>query len=63
MLIKPEDQMELTEAELQDDQTCILRATDPNAPENVTCFNYEIQQFKIQPAVSQMGVHFEKTNA
>ena len=63
MLIIPEDQAKLTEEELQDDQTCILRASDPEAPDNVALFNYDEQQFKIQPAVYQLTVHFERTYA
>jgi hypothetical protein len=63
ILVIPEDQATLTEEELQDDQTCILRASDPEAADNISLFNYEEKQFKIQPATSQMAVHFERTYA
>ena len=63
VLVIPEEQAKLTAEELEDDQTCILRATDPNAPDNISWFNYEEQQFKIQPAVSHTAVHFERTYA
>lgn len=63
MLVIPEDQEKLTEAELEDEQTCIIRASDPNAPDNVSWFSYEEQHFKIQPAVSHTTVHFERTYA
>lgn len=63
VVVRPEDQDQLTAAELEDDETRILRASDPNAPENVTCFHYDEQQFKMQPTLPQMAVHFDHSYA
>ena len=53
----------MDEAALDEEHTCIIRATDPNAPDNITTFNYDLQCFKTSTAVSQMTVHLDNTYA
>lgn len=59
----PADQAKLDEVALDEEHTCIIRSTDPNAADNITTFNYEIQAFKTSTAVSQMTVHLDNTYA
>ena len=63
VFIIPEDQAKLEPEQLEDDETCILRASDPNAPDNVSVFSFENSCFKMQPNVSQLAHHYDLTTA
>lgn len=47
-LIKPEDQLNLTDQELKEEITRILKANNPNAPQNIVRYNYKVNH-KNQP--------------
>ncbi|KAM9102070.1 dynein axonemal intermediate chain 1 isoform 2-T2 [Sarcophilus harrisii] len=57
-LIKPPDQLELTEAELKEEFTRILTANNPHAPQNIIRFNFKEGTFKPISFVGQLAVHF-----
>ncbi|XP_074052670.1 dynein axonemal intermediate chain 1 isoform X2 [Macrotis lagotis] len=57
-LIKPPDQLELTEAELKEEFTRILRANNPHAPQNIVRFNFKEGTYKPISFVDQLAVHF-----
>eukprot|EP01136_Pigoraptor_vietnamica_P011058 Opistho-1_new@49440 len=58
-LLKPEDQLELTEEQLKEDFTRILSANNPHAPQNIVRFSHKEQVYKLAPAIDQTAVHFE----
>jgi len=41
-LVKPDDQLDLTEAELKEEFTRILTANNPHAPQNIVRFNFKV---------------------
>ena len=45
----PADQAKLTPEALDEDETVILRANDPNAPDNVVLFSYELMEYHKVP--------------
>lgn len=57
-VIKAEDQLHLTEEELNVEVDRILEATNPNAPENIVRFNHEDRTFKFEHTVEQAAFHF-----
>lgn len=57
-LIKPEDQLDLTEAELKKEVTRILTANNPNAPQNIVRFSFKEGAFKQTTSVDQIVMHF-----
>ena len=72
-MVKPPEQLDLTEKELNAEHTRIMSAKDSGAPHNITRFNYQLQvtrdpkvsvevvggAFKLDPSVEQMATHFE----
>ncbi|XP_056157734.1 dynein, axonemal, intermediate chain 1, paralog 2 [Lampris incognitus] len=56
-LIKPADQLELTEAELNEEFLRVLTANNPHAPQNIVRFSFKERSYKLIP-VDQMAVHF-----
>ncbi|CAF0743555.1 unnamed protein product [Brachionus calyciflorus] len=58
-LLKPEDQLNLTEVELKEEITRILKANNPNAPQNIVRFNYKEKMYKLTPHVEQLAIHFQ----
>lgn len=42
-LVKPDDQLDLTEAELKEEFTRILTANNPHAPQNIVRFNFKVR--------------------
>ncbi|XP_062254077.1 dynein, axonemal, intermediate chain 1, paralog 2 [Platichthys flesus] len=56
-LIKPADQLELTEAELKEEITRILTANNPHAPQNIVRYSFKERSYR-QVVVDQMAVHF-----
>ncbi|XP_044534053.1 dynein axonemal intermediate chain 1 [Gracilinanus agilis] len=57
-LLRPPDQLELTEAELKEEITRILRANNPHAPQNIVRFSFKEGTFKHISFVDQLAVHF-----
>ncbi|XP_078103522.1 dynein, axonemal, intermediate chain 1, paralog 2 [Sander vitreus] len=57
-LIKPPDQLELTEAELKEETTRILTANNPHAPQNIVRYSFKERSYKPISVVDQMAVHF-----
>ncbi|CAF1585827.1 unnamed protein product [Rotaria magnacalcarata] len=57
--VRPDDQLKLTDAELNEEHTRILTARNPNAAENIVRFSYKERTFKPIPQVDQLAVHFQ----
>uniref|UniRef100_A0A8D3E9I2 Dynein axonemal intermediate chain 1 n=1 Tax=Scophthalmus maximus TaxID=52904 RepID=A0A8D3E9I2_SCOMX len=55
-LIKPPDQLELTEAELKEEFTRILTANNPHAPANIVLYNSKVRQ--LHPTTNRPFVVF-----
>jgi len=47
-LVKPDDQLDLSEAELKEEFTRILTANNPHAPQNIVRFNFKVSSIKLQ---------------
>mmetsp|Transcript_84867 Transcript_84867/g.205776 ORF Transcript_84867/g.205776 Transcript_84867/m.205776 type:complete len:705 (+) Transcript_84867:326-2440(+) len=47
--VVPEDQLQLTEKELDDDVTRVLTANDPNVPANIVVFDFKASEYKKLP--------------
>ncbi|CAL8337951.1 unnamed protein product [Lota lota] len=57
-LIKPPDQLELTDGELKEEFTKILTANNPHAPQNIARYSFKERSYKLISGVDQMAVHF-----
>jgi dynein intermediate chain 1 len=59
-IIKPENQLELTDQELGEDITRILTGDDPNVPKNVCKFSFKDKCYKPDPPGQgdNMAIHF-----
>ncbi|XP_043933769.1 dynein axonemal intermediate chain 1 [Protopterus annectens] len=57
-LIKPSDQLELTEAELKEEFTRILTANNPHAPQNIVRYSFKERAYKPISSVDQLAIHF-----
>ncbi|KAK2552908.1 Dynein intermediate chain 2 [Acropora cervicornis] len=57
-LIKPDDQLELTEAELKEEFTRILTANNPHAPSNIVRYSFKEKCYKATSSVDQLAIHF-----
>jgi len=57
-MVKPDDQLLLTEEELKEEFTRILTANNPHAPSNIVRYNFKEQQYKQITSVDQLAVHF-----
>merc|ERR1712154_582207 len=57
-LVKPDDQLELTETELKEEFTRILTANNPHAPQNIVRYSFKERQYKQTFSVDQLAVHF-----
>lgn len=58
MVLKPADQLVLSEAELKVEHTRILTANNPQAPDNIIRFNFGDNQYQKTNHVDQLAVHF-----
>ncbi|XP_051933225.1 dynein axonemal intermediate chain 1-like [Hippocampus zosterae] len=56
-LIKPADQLELTEAELKEEITRTLTAQNPHAPHNIANYKFHEGAYILTTAVNHMAVH------
>ncbi|KAJ3386462.1 cytoplasmic dynein with WD40 domain [Entophlyctis sp. JEL0112] len=59
VLLKPPGQLQLSEAELEEELTRILNANNPHAPQNISRYNHKEGIFKTSPNVDHVVVHFE----
>ncbi|KAM6227454.1 dynein axonemal intermediate chain 1 isoform 1-T1 [Spheniscus humboldti] len=57
-LVKPPDQLELTETELKEEFTRILTANNPHAPQNIVRYSFKERAYKPISYVDQMAIHF-----
>nr|CAB3238694.1 dynein intermediate chain 2, ciliary [Phallusia mammillata] len=57
-LVKPDDQLDLTETELKEEFTRILTANNPHAPQNIVRFNFKERTYKQTSSVDQIAIHF-----
>ncbi|XP_052279386.1 dynein intermediate chain 2, ciliary-like isoform X1 [Dreissena polymorpha] len=57
-LVKPDDQLELTEQELKEEFTRILTANNPHAPQNIVRYSFKERQYKQTSSVDQLAIHF-----
>ena len=57
MLLKPDDQLQLTEKELKEEITRILTADNPHAPHNIIRFNFKENTFKHLTHIDQFAMH------
>ncbi|KAL2099566.1 hypothetical protein ACEWY4_003960 [Coilia grayii] len=57
-LLKPPDQLDLTEAELKEEFTRILTANNPHAPQNIVRYSFKERSYKAISSVDQLAVHF-----
>ncbi|CAF1266610.1 unnamed protein product [Adineta steineri] len=59
MLGRSEDQLKLTDAELNEEHTRILTARNPQAAENIIRYSYKDRIYKPIPHVDQLAVHYQ----
>ncbi|XP_061172173.1 dynein intermediate chain 2, ciliary-like isoform X1 [Saccostrea echinata] len=57
-LVKPDDQLDLTEQELKEEFTRILTANNPHAPQNIVRYSFKEKQYKQTSHVDQLAIHF-----
>ncbi|CAN2390015.1 intermediate chain 1, partial [Pristimantis euphronides] len=57
-LVKPPDQLELTEAELKEEFTRILTANNPHAPQNIVRYSFKERAYRPISIVDHLAVHF-----
>mmetsp|Transcript_11102 Transcript_11102/g.19346 ORF Transcript_11102/g.19346 Transcript_11102/m.19346 type:complete len:707 (+) Transcript_11102:95-2215(+) len=57
-IIKPDNQLRLTELELNEEVAKMLTANNPAAPKNVARFNMKAFGYKFEPMVEQTIVHY-----
>ncbi|KAI4901488.1 hypothetical protein NFI96_012302 [Prochilodus magdalenae] len=57
-LVKPPDQLDLSEAELKEEFTRILTANNPHAPQNIVRYSFKERSYKPISSVDQLAVHF-----
>jgi dynein intermediate chain 1 len=48
-IVKPDNQLSLSEEKLEEDITRVLTANDPNVPNNITKYNYKEKAYKQDP--------------
>ncbi|PNH05389.1 Dynein, intermediate chain, flagellar outer arm [Tetrabaena socialis] len=57
-IVKPDNQLRLTEGDLQEEVAKMLTANNPAAPKNIVRFNMKDKVFKLEPMVEQTVVHY-----
>lgn len=57
-MVKPDNQLQLTEQEMQEEIAKMLTANNPQAPKNVVRFNMKERNYKLEPMVEQTIVHY-----
>ncbi|KAM4740179.1 dynein, axonemal, intermediate chain 1, paralog 2 [Anableps anableps] len=56
--VEPAHQLELSEAELKEEVTKVLTATNPYAPQNIVHYSFKEHSYKQTAAVDHLAVHF-----
>ena len=57
-VLKPDNQLDLTEKELEEEITKQLTANNPNAPSNIARYSMKERTFKFEPMVEQLVMHY-----
>uniref|UniRef100_A0A4W4EA91 Dynein axonemal intermediate chain 1 n=1 Tax=Electrophorus electricus TaxID=8005 RepID=A0A4W4EA91_ELEEL len=57
-MVKPPDQLDLSEAELKEEFTRILTANNPHAPQNIVRYSFKERSYKQISSVDQLAIHF-----
>ncbi|XP_072517913.1 dynein, axonemal, intermediate chain 1, paralog 2 isoform X2 [Salminus brasiliensis] len=57
-LIKPSDQLDLSEGELKEEFTRVLTANNPHAPQNIVRYSFKERSYKPISSVDQLAIHF-----
>eukprot|EP00197_Chlamydomonas_leiostraca_P011295 CAMPEP_0202863866 /NCGR_PEP_ID=MMETSP1391-20130828/4330_1 /ASSEMBLY_ACC=CAM_ASM_000867 /TAXON_ID=1034604 /ORGANISM="Chlamydomonas leiostraca, Strain SAG 11-49" /LENGTH=718 /DNA_ID=CAMNT_0049543543 /DNA_START=668 /DNA_END=2820 /DNA_ORIENTATION=+ len=57
-IVKPDNQLQLTEAEMEEEIAKMLTANNPAAPKNIARFNMKERLYKFEPMVEQTIVHY-----
>ncbi|PNW75678.1 hypothetical protein CHLRE_12g536550v5 [Chlamydomonas reinhardtii] len=57
-IVKPDNQLWLSEADLNEEVAKMLTANNPAAPKNIVRFNMKDKVFKLEPMVEQTVVHY-----
>uniref|UniRef100_A0A8C4S5P0 Dynein axonemal intermediate chain 1 n=1 Tax=Erpetoichthys calabaricus TaxID=27687 RepID=A0A8C4S5P0_ERPCA len=57
-LLKPPDQLQLSEAELKEELTRVLTANNPHAPQNIVRYSFKERCYKPISNVDQLAIHF-----
>lgn len=59
--VRPDNQLQLTEEQLDEDLTRVLTANDPNVPNNITKYNYKEKAYKQDPEgpMDHLAFHFQ----
>ncbi|KAG9266297.1 dynein intermediate chain 1, axonemal [Astyanax mexicanus] len=58
VLVKPADQLDLSEAELKEEFTRVLTANNPHAPQNIVRYSFKERSYKPISSVDQLAIHF-----
>ena len=61
MLIKPDDQLELTPEELKAEHTRILAARNPHAPDNIVNFDFKKYLFTPGPNIQHTETNYKRS--
>jgi dynein intermediate chain 1 len=59
VLLKPGNQLQLTEKELNEELTRILNANNPHAPQNIARYSNKERLFKASPNMEHTVFHFD----
>eukprot|EP00731_Ephydatia_muelleri_P003905 Em0002g81a len=57
-IMKPDDQLQLTEQALKEEITRVLNADNPHAPSNIVRFNFKERVFKQISSIDHLAFHF-----
>ncbi len=57
-MLKPDNQLQLTDPQLEEEIPRMLTANNPAAPKNVARFNMKERCYKFEPMVEQTVVHY-----
>jgi dynein intermediate chain 1 len=60
-VVRPDNQLKLTEEQLNEEFTRVLTANDPNVPNNISKYNYKDRAFKQDPEgpMDNLAFHFQ----
>ncbi|XP_063676387.1 dynein intermediate chain 2, ciliary-like isoform X2 [Bolinopsis microptera] len=58
ILMKPDDQLDLSPEELKEEFTRILTANNPHAPNNIVRYSFKERCYKMKMGVDQLAIHF-----